>query len=108
MPLQNRPITIRRRESIKVSDEQILVFHDELYRISNSKGNYRTTMPLQNRPITIRQAVKERPEIPPPDPAIPIGPNPRLDNEKRAMEWAQNSLATAKAARDYVNDLDDR
>lgn len=97
-----------RRESIKVSDEQILVFHDELYRISNSKGNYRTTMPLQNRPITIRQAVEERPEIPPPDPAIPIGPNPRLDNEKRAMEWAQNSLATAKAARDYVNDLDSR
>lgn len=97
-----------RREPIKASDEQILALHDELYRISTSKGNYRKTMPLRNRPITIRQAVQEKPEVIPPDPAIPIGPNPRLDNEARAMNWAQHSLSTAKAARDYVNDLDRR
>lgn len=97
-----------RRDPIMASDEQILVIHDELYRYSNSQGNFRATKPLANRPITVRQAVEEKPELAPPDPSIPIGPNPRMDNEKRAMEAAQNSLATAKAARDYVNDLDRR
>jgi hypothetical protein len=97
-----------RRDPIKASDKQVLVIHDELYRITSSKGNYRATMPLQNRPVVIRQAVEERPTVVPADASVPIGPNPRTDNEARAMEWATNSLNTAKAARDYVNDLDSR
>lgn len=97
-----------RRNPIMASDQQIVVLHDELFRMTSSKGNYRTATKLNGRPLTVKQAVKEKPEIEPHDPSIPIGPNPRTDNEQRAMEWAQGSLKIAKAARDYVNDLDNR
>merc|ERR1719161_3373557 len=97
-----------RRDPLMASDDQVVVIHDELYRISAAFGNYRTTMPLQNRPISIRQAVKEEPPLTAPEMAIPLGPNPRTDREFRAMKWAKDALAIAQHSQNYVRDLDQR
>lgn len=97
-----------RRDPLMASDDQVVVIHDELYRISTAFGNYRTTMPLQNRPIAIRQAVKEEPPLTAPEQAIPLGPNPRTDREFRAMKWAKDALAIAQHSQNYIRDLDTR
>merc|ERR1719326_221225 len=90
------------------SDDQVVVIHDELYRISTAFGNFRATMPLQNRPIEIRQAVKEEPPLQAPEQSIPLGPNPRTDREFRAMKWAKDALAISTEATNYVKDMDAR
>jgi carbonic anhydrase len=97
-----------RRDALMASDEQVLILHDELYRITTAFGNYRTTMPLNNRPIAIRQAVKEEPPLKAPEMAIPLGPNPRTDREFRAMKWAKDALAIAQHSQSYIRDLDTR
>jgi len=97
-----------RRDPIQASDEQVLVIHDELYKISTAFGNYRTTMPLANRPISIRQGVKEEPPLKAPEMAIPLGPNPRTDREFRAMKWAKDALKIAQHSQNYIRDLDQR
>merc|ERR1719393_303677 len=97
-----------RRDPLMASDDQVVVIHDELYRISTAFGNYRTTMPLANRPISIRQAVKEEPPLTAPEMAIPLGPNPRTDREFRAMKWAKDALAIAQHSQNYIRDLDSR
>merc|ERR1719265_1908355 len=97
-----------RRDPLMASDDQVLIIHDELYKISTSFGNYRTTMPLQNRPIAVRQAVKEEPPLKAPEMVIPLGPNPRTDREFRAMKWAKDALAIAQHSQNYVRDLDQR
>merc|ERR1719316_1394862 len=97
-----------RRDPIMCSDDQMVVLHDELYKISTAFGNYRTTMPLANRPISIRQGVKEEPPLKAPEMAIPLGPNPRTDREFRAMKWAKDALQIAQHSQNYIRDLDQR
>lgn len=96
-----------RREPLLGSARQVAILHDAIFQISADFGNFRSTMPLNGRPVAIREARREvpPPPIPPPPPA---GPTPNTDREFRAVKWSWDALKIAKAATNYVKDMDSR
>lgn len=108
-PCDERVVWYVRRTTMVASDFQVKALWDPLMRLTGGAGNYRSVMPLGVRTVQVFQAVDQLYQgTPPPPPRMPLGPNPRTDDERRAKLMVDHAAAKAEEAKDYIKDFQAR
>mmetsp|Transcript_13433 Transcript_13433/g.33668 ORF Transcript_13433/g.33668 Transcript_13433/m.33668 type:complete len:444 (+) Transcript_13433:148-1479(+) len=99
-----------RREPRSISTGQSKLLQDGIYQMTNFAGNWRAVMPLGTRE-TGMAVVKAAPADGATKPGqwpLPLGPNPRTDNEAFAVRHAEDARRKASQTAAYMRGFEDR
>jgi len=97
-----------KRRPVIASDAQVQAFAESVYRLTNKHGNFRAVMPVNNRKLVVYRAQWTAWDQLGPWRPVPLGPNPRTDNEYIASEMADMAKEKAKDSMDYMKDFSKR
>merc|ERR1719462_497356 len=70
-------------------------------------GNFRSVAPLRGRRLRVFRLLRRDSNLTAAHERgfLPLGPNPRNDDEFRAQGWANKAAETAEQAQDYLTDF---
>lgn len=108
-PCSDRALWYVRSDAQEMSNTQLKYFYDRLLGISEEKGNYRNVQQIQSRDPKLRYSKKKIPWLgSDKHPWIDPGPNPRTDEEMRAMWYANRAMNVQASLKDYIKEVDGR
>lgn len=108
-PCLERAVWYVRRTTMVASDQQVTALVHAIQRLNAGAGNYRSVMPMNGRPVSVYKVVNTPlAAMPTGLPVLPLGPNPRTDDERRAELKAEYAQRMVVEATEYVKDFDRR
>lgn len=104
-PCREKATWYVKRTTVIAGDGQVKALADAITRLTQGQGNYRALMPFNARKVEVFKAVFSPEMGATPMPPLPLGPNPRTDDEKRAEIDIRKAQRLTNEANAYAEDF---